>query len=275
MGMINGKDMTVEAAIAKLAYLLGKNLEINEIKRLIGVNLRGELSTPHSDEKLSLLNETHFIQTIIEGITKESEENRNDNLKDLIIPSLIFFCAKHGFVDILEKLKFLKVDFNCGDYDERKPIHIACKENRIEVVKFLINENINLDSVDRFGNSPLWEAVKNKNEDICRLVREKGGKIAANAEEIIDMIFNFATENKHEDLRFFHANGLENLEEYLNYDKRTIAHVAAFKNNRETLNLLNELGFDFGKKDRWGRTVYDEIKERIPELFNELKKIKN
>lgn len=273
MGMINGVDMTVEATIAKLAYLLGKNYEINEIKRLISVNLRGELSTPHSDQKFPLLNEAHFIQTIIDGITKESEEKHNDNLKDLIIPSLIFFCVKHGFVDILEKLKFLKIDFNCGDYDERKPIHIACKENKIDVVKFLLHEDVNVDCLDRFGNSPLWEAIKNKNEEICKMVREKGGKVASNGEEIMDLLFNCAKENLYEDIKFFHENGVEKLEEYANYDNRTIGHVAAFKNHIETLKLLKEIGFDFEKKDRWGRSVYDEIEEKNPELLKQLKNI--
>lgn len=39
-----GGDITLNAAVAKLSYLLGKNYEKNEIKRLVYTNLRGELS---------------------------------------------------------------------------------------------------------------------------------------------------------------------------------------------------------------------------------------
>lgn len=45
IGVISGFDMTPETVITKLMYLFSKNLEINEIKRLMQTNLRGELST--------------------------------------------------------------------------------------------------------------------------------------------------------------------------------------------------------------------------------------
>lgn len=44
-GLISGHDMTPEAAHCKLLYLLSKNLEVNEIKRLMETNLCGELQT--------------------------------------------------------------------------------------------------------------------------------------------------------------------------------------------------------------------------------------
>ena len=42
-GLISGHDMTPEAAHCKLLYLLSKNLDIPEIKRLMETNLCGEL----------------------------------------------------------------------------------------------------------------------------------------------------------------------------------------------------------------------------------------
>ncbi|AOW21449.1 asparaginase [Urechidicola croceus] len=43
LGLINGKDITTESAIAKLMYLLGENVEDNEFKRLFEAPLRGEM----------------------------------------------------------------------------------------------------------------------------------------------------------------------------------------------------------------------------------------
>ena len=47
-GAISGHDMTVEAALGKLLYLLGRQLPASEIKREMQRDLRGELTTPAS-----------------------------------------------------------------------------------------------------------------------------------------------------------------------------------------------------------------------------------
>lgn len=44
LGVISGKDITTEAAIAKLMYLLGENVDKNEFKTIFETSLRGELS---------------------------------------------------------------------------------------------------------------------------------------------------------------------------------------------------------------------------------------
>ncbi|GAB2682790.1 asparaginase [Aliiglaciecola aliphaticivorans] len=44
VGVVSGNDMTPEAALAKLHYLLSKDLSVDEIKHQLITNLRGELS---------------------------------------------------------------------------------------------------------------------------------------------------------------------------------------------------------------------------------------
>ncbi|ART79449.1 asparaginase [Oceanisphaera avium] len=45
-GVISGFDMTTEAALTKLHYLLSKNLTPQQVRRQMGENLRGELTLP-------------------------------------------------------------------------------------------------------------------------------------------------------------------------------------------------------------------------------------
>ncbi|HNW98617.1 MAG TPA: type I asparaginase [Bacteroidales bacterium] len=44
IGVIGGADITTEAAVTKLMYLLGENFAIPEIKKLLKISLRGELT---------------------------------------------------------------------------------------------------------------------------------------------------------------------------------------------------------------------------------------
>ena len=44
IGVINGKDITTESAVAKLMYLLAENLETSTFKMFFESSLRGEIS---------------------------------------------------------------------------------------------------------------------------------------------------------------------------------------------------------------------------------------
>ena len=44
IGIINGKDITTESALAKLMYLLGENIPKNKFKTIFETQLRGEIS---------------------------------------------------------------------------------------------------------------------------------------------------------------------------------------------------------------------------------------
>ncbi len=44
MGVVSGKDITTEAAVTKMMFLLGQNLQKKEIQTLLATSLRGEMS---------------------------------------------------------------------------------------------------------------------------------------------------------------------------------------------------------------------------------------
>ena len=54
LGVISGFDLTVEAALAKMAYLFSRNLRPEEVKNKMQIDMRGELSRPVGDDELGL-----------------------------------------------------------------------------------------------------------------------------------------------------------------------------------------------------------------------------
>ena len=48
-GVTSGFDLTVEAALAKMVYLLSRNLRPEDVKLKMQLDMRGELSRPTAD----------------------------------------------------------------------------------------------------------------------------------------------------------------------------------------------------------------------------------
>ena len=44
IGVIGGGDITSEAALVKLMYLLGQEMTVDEVKRYLRLSIRGEMS---------------------------------------------------------------------------------------------------------------------------------------------------------------------------------------------------------------------------------------
>ena len=64
-----------------------------------------------------------------------------------------------------------------GDYDNRTAMHLASAGGHEEIIKLLINEGCDVNVLDRFGRTPLYEACINRNEGCVNLLREAGGQL--------------------------------------------------------------------------------------------------
>ena len=52
------------------------------------------------------------------------------------------------------------VNLSFKDYDSRTPIHLAAGEGHYDIVKYLMDNNVEYDVKDRWGSTPLEEAIK-------------------------------------------------------------------------------------------------------------------
>ncbi len=56
------------------------------------------------------------------------------------------------------------------DYDKRTGLHLAAAQGKVEVVKYLLENGGNAALRDRYGRTPLDEAMLNGNEEVIAML---------------------------------------------------------------------------------------------------------
>jgi len=78
----------------------------------------------------------------------------------------------------LEQIRVLAengVDVGMGDYDGRTPLHLAACAGKTSVIEYLLQQpTVSVNAVDRFGGTPLEDAIRHNKQGAAALLREKG-----------------------------------------------------------------------------------------------------
>jgi ankyrin repeat protein len=68
--------------------------------------------------------------------------------------------AFSGNLEALIQLEHMGANLNCGDYDGRTALHLASSEGHLEIVQWLLSKNVHTSATDRWGGTPLGDAVR-------------------------------------------------------------------------------------------------------------------
>ena len=105
--------MTPEAALAKLSYVLAiEGLSVDEKRKMLTMNLRGELTQP--DMKSLSLENNNFLTTVAASL-RVSSNTEMDQIKHSLFPSLMCSAAKLGDLETLAQLKKEGGDYSVED----------------------------------------------------------------------------------------------------------------------------------------------------------------
>ncbi|CAB3397830.1 unnamed protein product [Caenorhabditis bovis] len=256
IGVIPGSDMTSEAAMAKLCYVLGKDeWDDQKKKMMLQSNLRGEMTVAHS----GAMRELDIIPHIAKCL-RVSSSQEVQLLREVILPPLFCNAAKTNDSKLLEQLKGSGVNFSAPDYNLRTALHVAASNGNLEAVNYLLKIGTNVHLKDMFGYNALLCAVKAKNIDCVRAIRNAGGSIDAYSQKIGVDLCLAAAQNDLELLRCYEAAGCEMLE--LDYDNRSALHVAVSQNHPEIVVYLLQRGLDPHAMDDFGITPIQEARRK-------------
>ncbi|XP_030541121.1 potassium channel SKOR-like isoform X2 [Rhodamnia argentea] len=164
-------------------------------------------------------------------------------------------CAAYdGDLHRLKHLVAAGANPSLTDYSGKSPLHLAASRGQEEIVSFLIEQHVCIDSSDESGNTALLEAIKHGHDQVVSLLVKAGASL------IIDDAGGFlCTTIARRDIDLLKrtlANGIN--PNAKNYDSRTPLHVAASEGLYLAAHLLLEAGASVLPKDRWGSTPLDE-----------------
>ncbi|KAJ8613812.1 hypothetical protein CTAYLR_004929 [Chrysophaeum taylorii] len=145
-----------------------------------------------------------------------------------------------------------------GDYDNRCALHLAAANGRVECVRLLVGAGADVSAVDRFGRTPLMEAVLNDKPEVIAFLRSHDAELRMSdrltAQSLCDAAF--AGDSKLL-ANFLNAGANPNASDY---DLRTPLMIAAAEGSLPLCRELLARGANPRAKDRWGHTPADEAK---------------
>uniref|UniRef100_T1J509 asparaginase n=1 Tax=Strigamia maritima TaxID=126957 RepID=T1J509_STRMM len=201
-GVLCGYDMTTEAALTKLAYVLAKKWPMEKKKKMLQTNLRGEL---RSSEIISL-EQVNFMSTLGQ-ILNISDSQQMNSVKSILFPSLLCDAAKRGDIQNIELLRQFGADISAQNYDDRTPLHIAAAEGHTEVVEQLLKFGASVHLRDRNGKTPLVEAANANQIDVIKLLLKAGAYFLKDSKWVGEMLCSAAATGKLQTLQSFHLAG--------------------------------------------------------------------
>lgn len=252
-GLIAGGDMTPEAALSKLSYVLAKkDTELETKKKMMAQNLRGEMSADLAGAKLCL-SDSRFIQVIAKSLSISCKEEL-EAIRDALTPLLACAAAKIGDIEAIEALKEMGSNLCLGDYDGRTPLHIAACEGHLKLVQYLLSNGATVYAKDRYGDTPLCNAVRFRHREVVKLLRKTGAHLSRDKlEEAGTELCSLAATGDLEGLEIWSLAGAD-----LNkpgYDGQTALQQAQAVGKTEVVTYLTHL---ISKK---AKTVFGEFNE--------------
>ncbi|XP_014041847.2 60 kDa lysophospholipase isoform X5 [Salmo salar] len=238
-GLVAGCDMTSEAALCKLSYVLARTDLNKEAKiKMLSQNLRGEMIADLQGAKLTL-SDSRFIQVIAKSLSISCKEEL-EAVRDALTPTLACAASKVGDVEALDAIKEMGSNLSLGDYDGRTPLHIASCEGHLKVVQYLLSQGATVYAKDRYGDTPLRNAVRFRHKEVVKLLRKTGAQFSRDElEDAGSELCSLAASADIEGLEMWHLAGGDL--DTPGYDGQTPMEVAKAVGNEVVIDFLHQV----------------------------------
>ncbi|XP_059039269.1 60 kDa lysophospholipase isoform X1 [Mustela lutreola] len=237
-GIVSGFDMTSEAALAKLSYVLGHpGLTLDDRKELLARDLRGEMTLPTGAERRPSLSSSALGRGAAQLLTLSQEA---DAIREALLPSLACAAAHAGDLEVLQALGDLGNDLSLENFNGQTPLHAAARGGQSGAVTMLLRRGVDVGPRDEDGHSPLLLAVKGRHRGVIELLRAAGACLSPQElEDAGTELCRLAARADLEGLRSWWQAGADLSSP--GYDGRSALCIAEAAGNLEVVTFLQNL----------------------------------
>ncbi|XP_054758960.2 L-asparaginase-like [Lytechinus pictus] len=238
-GVIPGSDITPEAALSKLSFILGQpDLSPEEKRKQLKRNLRGEISVSMAQDRSFTFENSEFIRAVVDtlriGSSKEIQA-----VSDTLFPPLLCAAARNGDLNAIKHMQKAGANLSGADYDGRTALHLAASEGHTEVVRFLLENGCPIYALDRFGNTPFMDSIRNRKLDTIEIIKQCGGHLVHESPfDLGVLLCSSAATNDVLGLQAYNMAGVDMM--CTDYSGNTALHVGAINNHPDAVGYLLE-----------------------------------
>ncbi|XP_034664490.1 L-asparaginase [Drosophila subobscura] len=251
LGVIPGYDMTPEAALSKLAYVIGKEeWSLDVKKQMMQSNLRGELTSVTAPK----MEDYDLVDAVARSLHLSSPQEL-DQLGATLFPAMINAAVAEGDLKKINNLKAYGADLSGTNHDQRTALHLACQLGNVEIVKYLLHNGVSVHIRDRYDRTPLLEAVSTDSHEIIQLLINCGAHLTGSSRAVGEQLCAAAARGSLMRLKSYQYAGADLSQP--DPSGRTALHVAALHGFPEVVEYVLPYFESASEKDLLGLSALD------------------
>ena len=146
----------------------------------VRTTMTGRIVPPRRGERTSSMDDSGLDHRFDSGKGYKTKQSELDDVERYVAGCMLLRHVARGEREQAKKLCNDDIRLvNYRDYDRRTALHLAASEGRLGIVVDLLNKGARPNRADRWGGSPLDDALRHRHHAVASELRKRGARLGA------------------------------------------------------------------------------------------------